>query len=145
MERISVIVPVYNVEKYLDKCVQSILNQTYENIELVLIDDGSTDGSSKICDKYGKIDSRVKVIHKENGGLSSARNRGIDEAVGKFITFIDSDDYIHHQMLEILYEGIIKNKSDISICEYRRFDENETIEEEDYDKEVISFEKFTNI
>ena len=116
MERISVIVPVYNVEKYLDKCVQSILNQTYENIELVLVDDGSTDGSSKICDKYGNIDSRVKVIHKENGGLSSARNRGIDEAGGKFITFIDSDDYIHHQMLEILYEGIIKNKSGCAGC-----------------------------
>lgn len=145
MERISVIVPVYNVEKYLDECVQSILNQTYDNIELVLVDDGSTDGSSEICDKYGKIDSRVKVIHKENRGVSSARNKGLDIAKGEFIVFIDSDDCIHPQMIEILYEGIKENNSDISICEYKRYQENEVIENKIYNKDIINFNNYTNI
>lgn len=94
MDLISVIVPVYNVEKYLHRCVDSILNQTYENLEILLVDDGSTDGSGAICDEYAQRDSRVRVIHKENGGLSSARNAGIDAAKGEYLAFVDSDDWI---------------------------------------------------
>lgn len=94
MERISVIVPVYNVEPYLRRCVDSILGQTYENLEVILVDDGSSDGSGAVCDEYEAKDSRVRVIHKENGGLSSARNAGIDASTGEYLSFIDSDDWI---------------------------------------------------
>lgn len=92
--KISVVVPIYNVEAYLSRCVDSILNQTYSNLEVILVDDGATDGSGAICDSYAARDSRVQVIHKENGGLSSARNAGIDVATGDFLTFVDSDDWI---------------------------------------------------
>ncbi len=98
MCRISIIVPVYNVEKYLKKCVDSILGQTFTDFELLLIDDGSTDNSGSICDELAKTDNRIKVIHKENGGLSDARNIGIEVAKGDFIGFIDSDDYIDEDM-----------------------------------------------
>jgi len=101
MKKTSVIVPVYNAEKYLDKCIQSILNQDYKNIEVILIDDGSLDNSGNICDEYAKVDSRVKVVHKKNGGVSSARNCGIDIATGEFIMFVDSDDYIEYNMIQI--------------------------------------------
>ena len=97
---ISVIVPVYNTEKYLDRCVQSILAQTYTDFELLLIDDGSTDSSGAICDRYADQDSRVRVFHKENGGVSSARNLGLDNAIGEWITFCDSDDFVYHNWLE---------------------------------------------
>lgn len=99
---VSVIVPVYKAEKYLSKCIDSILSQTYEGFELILIDDGSPDGCGKICDNYAKRDSRIKVIHKENGGVSSARNAGIKESIGKYICFVDSDDYIESDYLELL-------------------------------------------
>lgn len=114
---ISVIVPVYNVEKYLPKCIDSILEQTYRNLEILLIDDGSKDSSPQICDEYAEKDSRIRVIHKENGGLSSARNRGLDEAKGDFVGFIDSDDYIQKDMYEYLMSGIEKYDADISICQ----------------------------
>ncbi len=91
---ISVIVPIYNVEKYLDRCIKSIVNQTYENLEIILVDDGSPDNSPKMCDEWAKKDKRIKVIHKENGGVSSARNIGIDKSRGEWITFVDADDYI---------------------------------------------------
>ena len=110
---ISVIVPIYNVEEYLNECVDSILNQTYKNLEIILVDDGSTDKSGIICDDYAKIDSRIKVIHKKNGGLSDARNVGIDRALGEFIIFIDSDDYIDHSMCEILLAYASKYDVDI--------------------------------
>ena len=119
MPEISIIIPVYNVEKYLENCIQSILNQTFKNFELILVDDGSTDKSGEICDKYEKIDSRIKVIHKNNGGLSSARNAGLDIASGKYIGFVDSDDSIHSRMYEILYDLIKKHKVDISCCNYK--------------------------
>lgn len=105
---ISVIVPVYNVEKYLHKCINSILNQTYKNLEIILIDDGSTDNSGKICDEYALKDNRIKVIHKENGGLSSARNAGLDICSGDYIGFVDSDDYIAEDMYEYLYVNLKK-------------------------------------
>lgn len=104
---ISLIVPIYNVEKYLDKCIDTIINQTYSNIEIILVDDGSTDASGEICDKWKKKDNRITVIHKLNGGLSSARNAGIDIATGKYIGFIDSDDYIDLEMIETMRKSYI--------------------------------------
>ena len=105
---ISVIVPVYNVEKYLAKCIDSIIAQTYTNLEILLVDDGATDSSGAICDEYAQKESRIRVIHKENGGLSDARNRGIAEARGEYLGFIDSDDYIDVDMYELLYNLIQK-------------------------------------
>ena len=106
---ISVIVPVYNIEKeYLERCIKSICCQTYKNLDIILVDDGSTDGSGAICDKFAAEDSRVRVFHKENGGSSSARNLGIKEAKGEYIGFIDSDDYIEPDMYELLAKAIIK-------------------------------------
>lgn len=117
--KVSIIVPVYNVEKYIDKCINSILNQTFEDFELILVDDGSTDKSGEICDKYKKQDKRIKVIHKTNGGLSDARNVGIDNSLGEFITFIDSDDYVDEDIIEFLYDNLKKHHCDISICNAR--------------------------
>lgn len=117
-ELISVIVPVYNVEQYLDRCVQSICKQSYKSLEIILIDDGSTDQSGKICEKYSEIDSRIKVIHKKNGGLSDARNHGIEAATGQYIGFIDSDDYIEPDMYERLYKNMQAFHADISVCAY---------------------------
>jgi len=112
---ISVIVPIYKVEEYLDKCVESIINQTYKNLEIILVDDGSPDNCPKMCDEWAKKDSRIVVIHKENGGLSDARNAGIDVAKGKYITFIDSDDYVENNYTEFLYSNLIENNADISM------------------------------
>lgn len=110
MERplISVIVPVYNIEEYLPRCVHSIAAQTYRNLEILLVDDGSTDGTGRMCEELAKEDSRIRVFHKENGGPSSARNLGIAQARGEYLGFVDSDDYIDSDMYEILYEGIEK-------------------------------------
>ncbi len=124
---ISVIVPVYNVKQYLRRCVDSILKQTYENIEIVLIDDGSTDESGAICDRYAQKDVRVKVIHKENGGLSDARNKGMQEARGEYFAFVDSDDYIAKDYMAYLFELIVENKAQISLCGYLKFDNNRKI------------------
>ena len=116
---ISVIVPVYNVQEYLKKCIDSIIKQTYKNIEIILVDDGSTDNSGKICDEYKKIDKRIKVIHKENKGLSDARNVGIDIATGKYVTFIDSDDFVSDIYIEYMYSIMKKTNSDIGICKIK--------------------------
>ncbi len=113
---ISVVVPVYKVEQYLAKCIDSIRNQTYQNLEIILVDDGSPDSCPKICDDYAKTDSRIKVIHKQNGGLSDARNKGIERATGDYIGFVDSDDYIDEGMYEYLYNLIKENDADISTC-----------------------------
>lgn len=123
-ELISVIVPIYNVEKYLQKCIDSILKQTYTNIEVILVDDGSPDNCGKICDDYKQLDHRISVIHKTNGGLSDARNVGIKESNGEFIVFVDSDDFINPNMIEILYNCHIKSEADIVICNFERFYEN---------------------
>lgn len=117
---ISIIVPVYNVENYLDKCIQSIVEQTYKNIEIILIDDGSTDNSGKKCDEWAKKDNRIKVVHKKNGGVSSARNVGIDSADGEYIGFVDGDDYINKYMYEIMYNEIKKDNVDLVMCDYQR-------------------------
>lgn len=115
---ISVIVPVYNVEKYLNRCIDSIINQTYKNLEIILVDDGSPDNCGKICDEYAKKDSRIKVIHKENGGLSDARNAGINISIGKYITFVDSDDYLELNFIETLYNLNKKNNTFIAVAPY---------------------------
>ena len=115
---ISVIVPVYNTEKYLKKCLDSIINQTYKELEIILIDDGSTDGSEKICDEYAKKDNRVRVIHKVNEGVSIARINGVEQATGEYITFVDSDDYISNNAVEILVNQQIKTSSDLIIGQF---------------------------
>jgi len=116
MPKISIIVPVYNVEKYLEKCLDSILSQTFTDFEMLLIDDGSSDYSGKICDEYASRDERVIVIHQKNQGLGAARNTGIANARGEYIGFIDSDDYIEADMYEILYNNLLKEDADMSLC-----------------------------
>ena len=116
---ISVIIPCYKVEDYIEKCVDSILNQTYKKLEIILVDDGSPDNCPKICDEYAKKDERVIVIHKENGGLSDARNAGLDIAKGEYISFIDSDDYVDLNFYESLINSIIKEKTDVAICDIK--------------------------
>jgi glycosyltransferase involved in cell wall biosynthesis len=113
---ISIIIPVYKVEEYLEKCIESVLKQTYTNLQIILVDDGSPDNCGKICDEYAKKDSRIEVIHKVNGGLSDARNVGIAKAKGKYIGFVDSDDYIKEDMYEILINLIKEYDADVSIC-----------------------------
>ena len=113
---ISVIIPVYNVENYLDECIQSVLQQTYKNLEIILVDDGSTDNSGVICDEYKDKDTRITVLHQKNGGISKARNVGIEYAHGEYIGFVDSDDFIHPQMYELLYAAIHKEQTDVAPC-----------------------------
>lgn len=113
---VSIIVPIYEVENYLEKCVKSITGQTLKNIEIILVDDGSPDSCGEICESLAKDDSRIVVLHKKNGGLSDARNKGIDIASAKYIAFIDSDDYIDADMIEMLYSNIIREDAEISVC-----------------------------
>ena len=115
MSKISVIVPVYNVEYYLKKCIRSIVKQSYKNLEIILVDDGSSDKSGLICDVFAKKDKRIKVIHKNNSGVSDARNVGIDNATGYYITFVDSDDWVPKNYIEILYNAMVEKDSDICI------------------------------
>lgn len=127
---ISVIIPVYNVEKYLKRCLDSVISQTYENLEIILIDDGSTDTSGKICDEYAIKDKRIRVIHKENGGLSSARNAGLDVAVGNYVTMIDSDDFVLKNHIETMYNQIVKYNADVAAVGFNIFfdGDNETLQ-----------------
>ncbi len=117
---ISVIIPVYNIENYLHKCIQSILAQTYPYLEILLVDDGSVDTSGAICDQYAKKDKRIRVLHKENGGLSDARNVGIDAAAGDYILFVDGDDFISSRMAEMLLTSMKKNNADMAMCGIRK-------------------------
>ena len=119
MAEISIIVPVYQVEKYIRQCIESILAQTFTDFELILVDDGSKDNSGKICDEYAEKDKRIRVIHKENDGLSDARNKGLDNASGNYFMFVDGDDYIAPNMAECLYKKISEAKVDIAACNYR--------------------------
>ncbi|MHC1681566.1 MAG: glycosyltransferase family 2 protein [Clostridiaceae bacterium] len=120
MPSISIIVPVYKVEAYLHRCINSILSQTLYDFELILVDDGSPDNCGNICDEYALEDNRVKVIHKSNGGLSAARNAGIEVATGDYIGFIDSDDWVEDEMYKNMYEAAIKNEADLVVCNYSR-------------------------
>lgn len=127
MKKVSVIVPIYNVEQYLHKCINSILSQTFKDFELILVDDGSPDDCGNICDYYRQIDDRVIVIHKENGGLSSARNAGLSVATGKYISFVDSDDMIDKEMLNILYRLCEDYNASISSCVIHAIDKDKNI------------------
>jgi len=124
---ISVIVPVYNIAAYLDKCVKSLLAQTFENIEIILVDDGSTDGSGELCDGLKKTDKRIKVFHKENGGVSSARNMGLMNASGNLIGFCDGDDYVEPNMYKTLYDNMQDANADISHCAFQYVKKDKTI------------------
>ena len=117
---ISVIVPVYKVEEYLDKCVESIVNQTYKNLEIILVDDGSPDNCPKMCDDWAKKDNRIKVIHKENGGVCSARNSGLDKSKGEWISFVDSDDWVEQDYIADMYNVAIKTNISYVCCGYNR-------------------------
>ena len=124
---ITIIVPVYNTEQYLTKCLDSIVSQTFTDFEVLLIDDGSTDGSGKICERYSRFDNRFITIHQLNQGVSASRNNGLQQARGKYIAFVDSDDCIHPQMLELLYETIRQGDYDFSMARYQSVVDNEQI------------------
>lgn len=138
---VSVIIPIYKVEKYLAKCIDSVLNQTYKNLEIILVDDGSPDNCGKICDEYALKDSRIKVIHKKNGGLSDARNAGLDLSCGEYVLFVDSDDYIHSDMINILYTTLKRDDSDMAVCNVQYVDENDN--NLDNKMKVVDAEKLT--
>lgn len=154
---ITVIIPIYNVEKYLKKCIDSILHQTYQTMEIILIDDESTDESGSICDEYAKKDNRIKVIHKKNGGVSSARNAGLNNANGKYVAFIDADDYIENNMFEKMINQFEKNeKLDIVVCGTKNVDEDgnvlktsnmkvETIDNVTFLKEILNENKINSV
>ena len=134
---ISIIVPIYDVEDYIDRCIESILNQTFKDFELILVDDGSPDNCPAICDKWAEKDSRVKVIHKPNGGVSSARNAGLALASGEYVGFCDPDDKINERMYDLLYQSILENNSDCCVCSYKSFKTDSDIESSCSDKRNV--------
>ena len=136
---ISVIVPIYKVEAYLSRCIDSIINQTYKNLEIILVDDGSPDNCPKLCDDYAKKDDRIRVIHKQNGGLSDARNAGMKVANGDYISFIDSDDYVSSDFIETLYEIMISENSDIVECSVVKFYEDNNFADYNDDLSVTNY------
>ena len=125
---ISIIVPAYNIEKYIGRCLDSILNQTYKNIEVIVVNDGSSDSTGSIIDDYSRKDDRVKPFHKENGGVSSARILGVNHAIGDYIGFVDGDDYVEPEMFEHLLNNALKYNADISHCGYQMVFPNGRIE-----------------
>lgn len=143
--KVSVIVPIYNVEAYLCKCVDSILNQTYKNLEIILVDDGSPDRCGEICDEYARKDDRVKVIHKKNGGLSDARNAAIDIATGEWVTFIDSDDYASADYVETLYGVVDRNKCRVGVACFVEFHEGENSDTKQPAYKELVFDKWKGI
>ena len=126
-DKISIIIPVYNVEPYIKRCLDSVINQTYQNLEIICVDDGSTDGSGKICDEYATKDSRIKVFHKENGGVSSAKNLGLKNITGKYIGFVDSDDWIEPDMYEVLHKSAQSKDVPISVASYFKDTDTESV------------------
>lgn len=125
--KISIIIPVFNVEKFLPKCIDSIINQTYKDLEIIIINDGSTDSSPMICNNYAFNDSRIKVIHQKNGGLSDARNTGLKIITGGFVCFVDSDDFISTEYCELMLLGLLKNNVEIIECDFLKFKEEEAV------------------
>lgn len=121
---VTVIIPVYNVQDYLARCIDSVVTQTHHNLQILLVDDGSTDSSGSICDDYAKKDRRITVIHKENGGLSDARNAGLDAMDGDYVTFIDGDDYVHPQFVELLLNTMAKSGAQIAVCNWKKVKEH---------------------
>ena len=138
MEKVTIIIPIYNVEKYVGEAIESVMNQTYKNIEIILVDDGSTDRSGEICDEYQKKDDRIKVIHQENGGLPIARNAGLENATGKYIMFLDSDDILVQNACEAMYNKIEEKNADYVVGNYINMDEDGR----DWDKPIFPFEKY---
>ena len=135
---VSVIIPIYNMEAYLARCLDSVLNNTYRNLEIICVDDGSTDGSAEILRAYAEKDSRIVPIFKENGGVSSARNAGLDRMTGEYVTFVDPDDFVHPQYVELLYRALKESGTEIAICGFETVaDENGTSDQPEY----ISFER----
>lgn len=134
---VSMIIPVYNVAPYLRRCLDSVLRQTYTNLEILLIDDGSSDGSGAICDEYAGKDARVCVVHKENGGLSDARNSGLKQAAGEYVSFIDSDDYVADQYVELLLGKLQQYQADVSICGYLEFNGMEALKADENAAEMV--------
>lgn len=143
---ISIVVPVYNVESYISRCINSILRQTYRNIEVVLVDDGSTDSSGDICDSYALLDSRITVIHKLNGGLSDARNTGVRQCKGELVSLIDSDDVISSDFIELLYRAYIETGSDLICCELVCFYDEDEYKLQSYwdrlSRKKVSYKKY---
>ena len=139
--KVSVVVPVYNVEKYLDKCVQSLVDQELKDIEIILVDDGSPDACPAMCDAWAQRDSRIRVVHKENSGLSGARNAGVAVARAPYVGFVDSDDYVAPGMYRVLYENIMETGSDLSICGMNSCYANKTIVHDEGELRVVSSEE----
>ena len=135
---VSIIVPVYNVEKYIEECIDSLINQTYKDIEVILVDDGSTDASGEICDRYAQKDSRVKVYHNENDGPSKARNFGLDKATGEFVTFVDSDDWIESEAIELLI-SVIEDDIDVIFFNLREVNSTNVREWKMFESSRIEF------
>ena len=127
---ISIIVPIYKVEKYLSVCVEKLIHQSYENLEIILVDDGSPDRCPEICDEYQKKDNRIKVIHKKNGGLSDARNAGLDIAQGEYVAFVDSDDYVDERYIDKLYDALNQSHASTAVCGLQIVDENNKVSEQ---------------
>jgi len=125
--KVSVIIPVYNVKQYLKEALDSVIHQTYKNIEIIIVDDGSNDGSEKICDEYAGNDSRIRVIHEENGGLSVARNTGLDNMSGEYVAFLDSDDIYYPDMIQKMLESLLSHKTDCAVCRYTVFNTKQKI------------------
>ena len=139
--KISVIVPIYKVEDYLHRCVDSIINQTYTNLEIILVDDGSPDNCPMICDEYAEKDSRIKIIHKENGGLSDARNAGLDISTGEYIMFIDSDDFVDKDMMKSMMQNMIDNEADMVVCNINYvYDDKEVVKYNQADRILDRYE-----
>lgn len=144
---VSVIIPVFNVEKYLGRCLDSVINQTYRNIEIILVNDGSTDKSLDICRQYGTSDSRIKIFEETNQGLSVARNTGIENATGEYLVFVDSDDYIDKNMIKKLYESLVKYNADVAVCDFIDFSKDEEVKvkrnsgkiEEIYEEDFLKY------
>ena len=137
MCKVSVIVPIYNAQKYIHKCVKSIINQTYKNLEIILVNDGSTDKSDEICQQLSTIDNRIIVLNESNLGVSAARNFGLEKASGNFITFIDIDDYIENSYIKELLDCLMKNKVDISYCSALSENENGEILNVEYNNDYL--------
>lgn len=136
---LSIIVPTYNVKSYIEECIDSLLTQNYTNCEIIIVDDGSTDGSGQVCDKLKSKDSRIRVVHQENGGLSAARNTGLKFANGKYISFIDSDDVISSSMFSNMINALEKNRADVAICNFEVFNKQSKYKSLRYKDEVIDY------
>lgn len=143
-ETVSIIIPVYNVELYLERCIKSVIQQSYKKLEIILVNDGSQDNSAQICDRYAKMDERIVVLHKKNGGLSDARNCGLSNAKGEYITFLDSDDYLNTEYINYLVQLLEKNNAELSMCGYQKVYDTPKSKNKSVDKinteEIISGE-----